>query len=207
MAEARKFQPKRVVIEAMQNVGGDSARDIFTWVQLHDGEVYLDSEEWAGIKHWRVQVRCVDGQRRDAREGDWIVRGINGDFYPCTSAEFDRMYQVLKVELSHEQEMLEVIDERDKAEEWADKLAHAIGNGAEGEHSNLNNPWENALRIMAIKTGLLEAHVPPASLESLAMSDDATSDCPWEWQHEFFSKERDGCPRCGRSLDLPETVT
>ena len=45
--------------------------------------------------------------------------------------------------------LLETIDERDRAEEWADKLANAIGGDAIGEHSSANNPWQNALDILA----------------------------------------------------------
>lgn len=52
-----------------------------------------------------------------------------------------------RLEEKHLAEMLEVIDERDNFEEWADKLAHAIGGDAIGEHSNKNNPWQNALDI------------------------------------------------------------
>ena len=41
----------------------------------------------------------------------------------------------------------QLIDERDRAQEWADELADLIATitGADiGEHSNLNNSWEQA---------------------------------------------------------------
>lgn len=47
-----------------------------------------------------------------------------------------------------ERALLQVIEERDEAVEWADKLAGAIAAAAGvdiGEHSNLNEPWERAL--------------------------------------------------------------
>lgn len=48
-------------------------------------------------------------------------------------------------ERSHE----DTIRHRDFCESWADKLASAIGDIDEiGEHSNLNNPWEQALEIV-----------------------------------------------------------
>ena len=43
------------------------------------------------------------------------------------------------------------MEERDNAEEWADKLAHAIGRHfveEVGEHSSANNPWKNALELI-----------------------------------------------------------
>ena len=66
-----------------------------------------------------------------------------------TRAEADAM--VAAEERSHNQ----TIDERDLAQGWADKLAAAIGGEEIGEHSNINNPWANALEIaenvMALK--------------------------------------------------------
>jgi hypothetical protein len=47
----------------------------------------------------------------------------------------------------HEKECGKLIDERDHAEDWADKLADAIGEyfGIDiGEHSDCNCPWETA---------------------------------------------------------------
>lgn len=51
----------------------------------------------------------------------------------------------------HEREMLEVINERDRINEWADQLADAIAKhtGYEiGEHTSENNPWRMALNAL-----------------------------------------------------------
>lgn len=48
-----------------------------------------------------------------------------------------------------ERASLQTIDERDKAQDMADRLAEAIAQitGVEmGEHSNVNDPWQNALQ-------------------------------------------------------------
>lgn len=59
------------------------------------------------------------------------------------------------VEAKHEAEMLAVIDERDRIEEWADKLAYAIApQSVIGEHSSANNPWANALEICESRPGV-----------------------------------------------------
>ena len=45
----------------------------------------------------------------------------------------------------------QVLKERDDAEEWADRLAHGIGEAAGvkiGEHSSMNDPWRNALEAV-----------------------------------------------------------
>jgi hypothetical protein len=52
-----------------------------------------------------------------------------------------------------EHDVLDVIDERDRAEEWADKLAAAIAPPEVlGEHTSGNNPWANALEHANRKT-------------------------------------------------------
>jgi hypothetical protein len=49
-----------------------------------------------------------------------------------------------------ERDLDHTIDERDTAQEWADRLAYAIAPVKEiGEHSNLNNPWANAAAVAA----------------------------------------------------------
>lgn len=42
--------------------------------------------------------------------------------------------------------LTQTIEERDNAIEWADRLAYAIApESVIGEHSSLNNPWQNAI--------------------------------------------------------------
>ena len=69
----------------------------------------------------------------------------------AAEAERDELKARLKHDYEeHEQSDLEMIRERDRLEEVADALAYAIGTEEEiGEHSNLNNPWENALELVA----------------------------------------------------------
>jgi hypothetical protein len=69
-----------------------------------------------------------------------------------------------------DQELMQVIDERDQYHEWADKLADAIAErfGVDiGEHSNLNSPWSNALE--AIEAPAQEAE-PVARIVSMRKS-------------------------------------
>lgn len=48
-----------------------------------------------------------------------------------------------------EREMAAEVDNRDRAEEWADWLAYAVAPvEVIGEHSSHNSPWENALAIL-----------------------------------------------------------
>lgn len=64
------------------------------------------------------------------------------------AAEVERAEERLKAEeRSHE----DTVQQRDDAEEWADRLAHLIAvtfNLSIGEHSNVNNPWHNAAEYL-----------------------------------------------------------
>jgi hypothetical protein len=53
----------------------------------------------------------------------------------------------------HEKIVLEIIEQRDRAEVYADELStyvEIITGEPVGEHSNLNNPWENALEAASL---------------------------------------------------------
>lgn len=65
----------------------------------------------------------------------------------------------------HEQQMLQLIRERDNAQAWADKLAQAIAvHFAADEHSNVNNPWAEALDVIesAVPAEVGQAEAPSA---------------------------------------------
>lgn len=85
-----------------------------------------------------VKVRPVDWHRitRLAREAAALIEQQAAELAEAREQR-DR----------EERAHLATIDQRDRAEQWADKLAQAIGGGAIGEHSNLNCPWSNALEI------------------------------------------------------------
>lgn len=53
-----------------------------------------------------------------------------------------------------EAELEQEIDNRDRATDWADRLAYAIAPVERiGEHSNGNDPWSNALDIITAERG------------------------------------------------------
>lgn len=79
-----KFVKKPVVIDAMQWTG-DNYSDIAEFV--NDGSlnrigelIYIVTLEWTMIAH----------------PGDWIIRGIHGEYYPCKNdifiATYDSIY-------------------------------------------------------------------------------------------------------------------
>lgn len=84
-----KFRKKSVVIEALQvpawNEEGAWHR-LSAW--LHRGDA-----------HWRVSgtiagliIITLEGEMH-AGPGDWIIRGVKGEFYPCRPSIFEATYE------------------------------------------------------------------------------------------------------------------
>jgi len=92
-----------------------------------------------------VELSCDVQGRKNAK----FIAAARTDV-PALLAEVDRLrFQVADLKAKLRDEGLahsQTIDERDNAQEWADKLAAAIAPGEiRGEHSSSNNPWANAL--------------------------------------------------------------
>jgi hypothetical protein len=92
-----------------------------------------------------------------------------------------------------EQTISDLIKERDHAEDWADKLAAAISDHTGydiGEHSNMNNPWEEALEAIS-------AHVPAEGEADVALDilltaiADGDSRRVWAYATRYFAMKAD----------------
>lgn len=81
----RKFRKKPVEIEAMQFT--DVSKDAcFNWVNCNR---YPDkTPDGEPVMH----IQTLEGVMR-ARFGDWIIKGVNGEFYPCKDDIFLKTYE------------------------------------------------------------------------------------------------------------------
>jgi hypothetical protein len=79
----KKYVKRPVVIEAMQFT--DETKDmVFNWVSCN---VSADFENGAPI----LKIQTLEGVMT-ASLGDYIIRGIQGEFYPCKPDIFDATY-------------------------------------------------------------------------------------------------------------------
>lgn len=80
------YRKKPVLIEAMQfqpvGSSGDDAAQVESWC---GGEVVVDDQGYCLI------VKTLEGCMR-ASPGDWIIRGVAGEFYPCKPDIFEKTY-------------------------------------------------------------------------------------------------------------------
>ena len=82
-----RVRKKPVVIEAM-HLTDANWRAIYDWI----GE---DAGEWCWDKDEKfIVIETLEGNMK-ANEGDWIIKGIEGEFYPCKPAIFEKTYEVI----------------------------------------------------------------------------------------------------------------
>lgn len=80
-----KFRSKQVVIEAMQ-FDGTNGHIIENW-----SYGAIDFMEHPKGNFW-LQIVTLEGTMR-ADVGDWIIRGLAGEFYPCKPQIFAAKYE------------------------------------------------------------------------------------------------------------------
>lgn len=87
------FRKKPVVIEAVK----------FDATNIHDQEQLAN---WCGgrlrgvklpSEKRVIQIDTLEGEM-DASFGDWIIRGVEGEFYPCKPSVFEATYELLEGE-------------------------------------------------------------------------------------------------------------
>lgn len=85
-----KFRKKPVEIEAMQLDGTvESANHVLAWIGWNGGEAhrYHPTRPSEGL----VVATLLGGMH--AAIGDWIIRGVQGEFYPCKPDIFAATYE------------------------------------------------------------------------------------------------------------------
>jgi hypothetical protein len=78
-----KYRKKPVVIEAIQWTGShESAQEINDW---------NNKQFWTIKDDRRMMIPTLEGTMA-ANPGDYIIKGVNGEFYPCKPDVFRKTY-------------------------------------------------------------------------------------------------------------------
>lgn len=85
MNEPKKFRTKSVEIEAIEFTG-ENAREIATWI----GEGVVLESDSKGFMN-RVVIQTLEGDMT-AVVGDWVIKGVQGKFYPYKPSIFAETY-------------------------------------------------------------------------------------------------------------------
>jgi len=85
-----KFRKKPVVIDAVQFVNDGSSNVVelqeFMGCDIHPK--YCDDN-----LHSFLEIPTLEGVMT-ANQGDWIIKGVNGEFYPCKPDIFEKTYEL-----------------------------------------------------------------------------------------------------------------
>ena len=78
-----KYRKKPIEIEAVKFDGTDESVE---WLlpQLKSGEI--------GRGCNKLYIKTLEGVM-EAKIGDYVIKGINGEFYPCKPAIFEKTYE------------------------------------------------------------------------------------------------------------------
>ena len=82
---AGRYRKKPIVIDAVQFKGDVGAESITSF-----GDFASQHDPWLGCDVLLIQT--LEGTMT-ARPGDWIIRGVNGEFYPCKPDIFEKTYE------------------------------------------------------------------------------------------------------------------
>ena len=86
-----RYRKKPVVIEAYQFVGNKVCTTLPRWLEeAHDrGEVRY----CPGVREeQKLQIDTLEGTMT-ANVGDWVIRGVRGELYPCKPDIFEATYE------------------------------------------------------------------------------------------------------------------
>lgn len=78
---ANKYRKKPVVIEAMQLTDGNEIK-VTEFMGLSEGKLTADG----------IEIETLEGTMK-ASIGDYIIKGVQGEFYPCKPDIFEQTYE------------------------------------------------------------------------------------------------------------------
>ena len=82
-----KYRKKPVVIEAIQYIGTDKNKIELYHFMGHRACYYVD-------ENGDVVIKTLEGNMK-ANIGDYIIKGVHGEFYPCKPDIFEETYELV----------------------------------------------------------------------------------------------------------------
>lgn len=89
-----KFRKKPIVIEAVRYVQ-ENLDELLRFLPANVLLSEVTNESYA------LKIRTLEGDML-VRKGDWIIKGVAGEFYPCKPDIFDKTYEPVDPEEAEE---------------------------------------------------------------------------------------------------------
>ena len=90
-----KYRKKPVVVEAWEFTRA-SIKLADSWVRQYRNDINLFSQYGGDVLY--IEVKTLEGTMR-AELGDYIIKGIKGEFYPCKPDIFEATYELAEKEI------------------------------------------------------------------------------------------------------------
>ena len=87
----QRFCKKPVVIKAWQATGIREMSRIVKWIKANGGEAKYRAPVNFGPC---IDIHTLEGTH-EGRQGDWIIQGVRGEFYPCKPDIFAETYEAV----------------------------------------------------------------------------------------------------------------
>lgn len=83
-----KYRKRPVVIDAMRlpPKDEDASQELIDFLHAMD-------QDWESDKDGYIIIKTMEGNM-SAKPGDWIIKGINGEYYPCDNDVFEKTYDL-----------------------------------------------------------------------------------------------------------------
>jgi len=88
----KKFRKKPVVIEAIQFTKEDHEQ-VLREVPIAEVVYQVPDSSIGGQELW-LRIQTLEGTMY-ANLGDWIIKGVEGEFYPCKPEIFEKTYEAV----------------------------------------------------------------------------------------------------------------
>jgi len=90
-----KFRKKPVIIDAVQFTDEHVAAYVFDKTPLPDGVAMGSASyhtERRQVNSFTAHIETLEGRMR-VIVGDWIIKGVKGEYYPCKPDIFEATYE------------------------------------------------------------------------------------------------------------------
>jgi hypothetical protein len=88
-----KYKKKPVIIEAIQLLNNNSSiEECLKFIY----NVFITDDDIETVKNDKhIRIQTLEGNMK-ASFGDYIIKGVNGEFYPCKPDIFEKTYESIK---------------------------------------------------------------------------------------------------------------
>lgn len=105
-----RYRKRPLEIDAIRFTGGEeNAKEIIDWAGDNNVEYVETQEPWvaddgrSGTNGWpeHLRIHTLEGTM-NAEVGDYVIKGIKGEFYPCKPDIFHNSYEEVEIPVSND---------------------------------------------------------------------------------------------------------